>query len=58
MIGIPPNFKYLIIEDSYLEEFKIMAEQNLVSIKLLDKKITGFNYSNGKFINISIIHII
>ena len=52
------NFKYLIIEDSYLEEFKIMAEQNLVSIKLLDKKITGFNYSNGKFINISIIHII
>ena len=52
------NFKYLIIEDSYLEEFKIMAEQNLLSIKLLDKKITGFNYSNGKFINISIIHII
>ena len=52
------NFKYLIIEDSYLEEFKIMAEQNLLSIKLLDNKITGFNYSNGKFINISIIHII
>tara|TARA_B100000686_G_scaffold101047_1_gene108248 strand:- start:448 stop:2121 length:1674 start_codon:yes stop_codon:yes gene_type:complete len=52
------NFKYLIIEDSYLEEFKIMAEQNLLSIKLLDKKITGFNYSNGKFINISIINII
>ncbi len=52
------KFKYLIIEHSYLEEFKLMAEQNLLAIKLLDKKMTGFNYSNGKFVNISIIHII
>ena len=58
IMGSQSDWKTMRFACDVLEEFKIMAEQNLVSIKLLDKKITGFNYSNGKFINISIIHII
>ena len=52
------NVKYLIIEDDYLNEFRIMAEKNSLSIKILDKKLSGFNYSKGKLINITLINII
>ena len=52
------NVKYLIIEDNYLSEFKIMAHQNSLSIKILDKKLSGFNYSKGELINITLINII
>ena len=55
---IKNKFKYLIIEDAYLDEFKIMANQNQLSIKIIDKNLMGFNYSNGKSINITIINII
>ena len=52
------NVKYLIIEDNYLSEFKIMADQSSLSIKILDKKLSGFNYSKGELINITLINII
>ena len=52
------KLKYLIIEDSYLDEFISMADQNLISIEILDKKLKGFNYSKGQIININIINII
>jgi len=52
------NVKYLIIEDDYLNEFKIMADKKSLSIKILDKKLSGFNYSKGKLINITLINII
>ena len=52
------NVKYLIIEDNYLSEFKIMAHQNSLSIKILDKRLSGFNYSKGELINITLINII
>ena len=52
------NVKYLIIEDNYLSEFKIMAHQSSLSIKILDKKLSGFNYSKGELINITLINII
>jgi 4-amino-4-deoxy-L-arabinose transferase-like glycosyltransferase len=52
------EFKYLIIEDDYLDEFKIMANQKQLSIKIIGKKLTGFNYSKGKLINITLIKVI
>jgi hypothetical protein len=52
------NIKYLIIEDDYLNEFRIMADENSLSIRILDKKLSGFNYSKGKLINITLINII
>ncbi|MDG2001169.1 MAG: glycosyltransferase family 39 protein [Alphaproteobacteria bacterium] len=52
------NVKYLIIEDDYLNEFRIMADENSLSIRILDKKLSGFNYSKGKLINITLINII
>jgi hypothetical protein len=35
-----------------------MANQKQLSIKIIGKKLTGFNYSKGKLINITLIKVI
>ena len=49
---------YIIIENQYLDEFKILSKENNINFKNISKSISGFNYSKGKNVEIYIISLI
>ena len=49
---------YIIIENQYLDEFKILSKKNNINFKNISKTISGFNYSKGKNVEIYIISLI
>jgi len=55
---IKNKIKYIIIEDKYTEEFIIKADENQLSINVLNIKVSGFNYSKGKYVSINIINVL
>lgn len=55
---IKNKIKYIIIEDKYTEEFIIKADENQLSINVLNIKVSGFNYSKGEYVIINIINIL
>lgn len=55
---IKNKIKYIIIEDKYTEEFIIKADENQLSINVLNIKVSGFNYSKGEYVIINIINVL
>ena len=49
---------YIIIENKYLDEFKILSKENNINFKNISKSISGFNYSKSKNVEIYIISLI
>ena len=49
---------YIIIENQYLDEFKILSKENNINFKNISKSISGFNYSKSKNVEIYIISLI
>ena len=50
------NIKSIIIENSYLEEFKNLSNKKGIVFANISKSIAGFNYSKGKNVEIIIIN--
>ena len=51
------NIKSVIIEASYIAEFKELSIKTDIVVKSISKPIEGFNYSKGQNVEIFIIHL-
>ena len=51
------NIRAIIIESSYLEQFKTLSKKNGIMLYKISKTILGFNYSKGKNVEIVIVDL-
>ena len=51
------NIQSIIIENSYLKEFKDLSDKKGIVFRSISKPIVGFNYSKGKNVEIIIINL-
>ena len=51
------NIQSIIIENSYLREFKDLSDKKGIVFRNISKHIVGFNYSKGENVEIIIIKL-